>query len=75
MIKVKRATAIARLRRDCTRKEEVLHISRSMVEEVEFGELYISSWHNNSFVDSGSLTEVLKRRKLLREDEEVEGWN
>ena len=72
MAKVKRATAIARLRRNCTKNEETLHLSRSIAEQNEFGELYISSWHNNTVVQSGSLTEVMQERKLLRKDEEVE---
>ena len=72
MTKVKRATAIARLRRNCTKNEETLHLSRSIAEENEFGELYISSWDNNALVQSGSLEEVMKDRHLLRDGEEIE---
>ena len=72
MTKVKRRTAIARLRYDCTKKEEVLHMSRGISAENEFGECYISSFHNNAVVQNGSLEDIMRDRKLLRDNEEIE---
>ncbi len=72
MPKIKRTTAVARLRRDCTKKEEVLYISRSIAAENEFGECYIADWHNNAVIENGSLVDVMNGRNLLRKGEEVE---
>ena len=71
MSKVKRSTAVIRLRRDCTKKEEVLHMSRSIAEENEFGECYITDAHNNTLIQNGSLEDVMNDRNLLRSGEEV----
>ena len=72
MTKVKRPTAVIRLRRDCIKNEEVLHMSRSISEENEFGECYISDISNNNVVQNGSLLDIMKDRNLLRAGEELE---
>ena len=71
MTEVKRRTAIARLRYDCTKNEEVLHMSRSIAEENEFGECYVAEARNNTVVQNGSLEAVMKDRKLLRDTETI----
>ena len=69
---VKRRTAISRLRYDCTKNEEVLHMSRSIAEQNEFGECYITEAQNNTVVSNGSLVDVMKDRNLLRNNEIIE---
>ena len=71
MKEVSRRTAIARLRYNCTKEEEILHMSRSIAEENEFGECYITEARNNTIVNNGSLEEVMRDRKLLRDNEVI----
>ncbi len=69
---IKRKTAIARLRRDCKKNNQVLRISRSIKDELQYGECYIVNLDDNSIEAYGSIEDVMRSSKLLRDDEEVE---
>lgn len=69
---VARKTAIARLRRDCEAAGEKLVVTRSIKDRNTFGECYVTN-SDRTLVQNGSIEEVMRDRKLLREGERVEG--
>ncbi len=69
---ITRKAAIARLRRHCTKIEEILHINRSALLIHEFGECYVSCARYNSLIQNGSIEELMEDRGLLKDYEIIE---